>query len=122
MLSFFQTKRGKLLELANSSVDTFTGADSEFLTVEDAGMINGLDQTDANEFLISLFSQETKRSFIALESGKIVLFNILEQKLLTNTNNNQGETIVKLKSAMFNEGLIKNLQNKYQTEIFIEGL
>ena len=117
-----QTKKAKLLELANSSVDTFTGVDSEFLTVEDADKITDLEQTDANEFLIQLFSQETKRSFITLSSGKIVLFNILEQKLLANTNNNQGETIVKLKSAMFNEGLIKNLQNKYQTEIFIEGL
>ncbi len=117
-----QTKRGKLLEMANASVDAFEGVDSDFLTVEDADKVTELEQTEANEFLIQLFSQETKRSFIALESGKIVLFNILEQKLLANADNKQGETIVKLKSAMFNEGLIKNLQNKYQTEIFIEGL
>ena len=50
------------------------------------------------------------------------MYNILEQKLLDTTNTNQNDSIVKLKSAMFNEGLIKKLQNKYKTEIFIKGL
>ena len=117
-----QTKKTKLLELANSSVATFTGIDSDFLTVEDNDKIEGLEQTDANQFLIELFAQDTKRSFVVLNSGKIVLFNILEQKLLTNTNNGQSDSIVEIKSAMFNEGLIKNLRTKYPTEIFIEGL
>ena len=42
--------------------------------------------------------------------------------MLDNSNINQDDSIIRLKSAMFNEGLIKNLQNKYKTEIFIEGL
>jgi len=66
--------------------------------------------------------QQQKRGFISLEDGKVVLFNILEQKLLDNTNTNQDDTVLKMKTAMFNEGLLKNLRNKYKTEIFIEGL
>ena len=117
-----QTKKAKLVELAEGSVKTFTGTDTDFLTLQDAAKLTDLSITEANEFLNELFNKQEKRSIIALSSGKIVLYNILEQKLLTNTNNNQNDLIVKLKSAMFNEGLIKNLQNKYNTEIFIEGL
>ncbi len=50
------------------------------------------------------------------------MYNILEQKMLSNSNVNRDNPIVKLKSAMFNESLVKNLQNKYKTEIFIQGL
>ena len=117
-----QTKKVKLIELAESSLKTFTGTDTDFLTLQDASKLTDLSITEANEFLNQLFNKQEKRSLIVLSSGKIVLYNILEQKLLTNTNNNQNDLIVKLKNAMFSEGLIKNLQNKYNTEIFIEGL
>jgi len=117
-----QTKKAKLVELAESSVKTFTGTQTDFLTLQDASKLTNLSPSEANEFLNQLFSKQEKTSLIALSSGKIVLYNILEQKLLTNTNNNNDDLIVKIKSAMFNEGLIKNLQNKYNTEIFIEGL
>ena len=117
-----QTKKAKLVELAENSVKTFTGKETDFLTLKDASKLTDLSSNEANEFLNQLFSKEEKRSLVALSSGKIVLYNILEQKLLTNTNNNKDDLIVNIKSAMFNEGLIKNLQNKYNTEIFIEGL
>ena len=117
-----QEKRKKLLELANSSLASFKGTQSDFVTLQDSDKITQLEQDDANEFLTQLFAQQEKRSFIVLNSGKIVLFDILEQKLLTNIDNKQGDSILEIKSAMFNEGLVKNLQHKYQTEIFIEGL
>ncbi len=117
-----QTKKAKLFELAENSVKTFIGTNTDFLTLQDASKLTDMSVTEANEFLNQLFNKQEKRSLIALSSGKIVLYNILEQKLLTNTNNNQDELIMKLKSAMFNEGLIKNLQSKYTTEIFVEGL
>jgi peptidyl-prolyl cis-trans isomerase D len=46
----------------------------------------------------------------------------MEQKLLNKTNIDDNEQIIRLKNSMFNEGLIKNLQNKYKIEIFIQGL
>ena len=117
------TKKEKLLELANSSYKNFKGiTTSDFITNKDADKLSGMSQTDANEFLMKLFSKREKNSFIALNSGKIILYNILEQKLLSQKNKNSDNIIVRLKSAMFNEGLIKNLSNKYKTQIFIKGL
>jgi len=77
---------------------------------------------EANEFLNQLFNSQKKRGIITLKGGKVIVYNILEQKILNVSNNNQDISITRLKSAMFNDGLIKNLQNKYKTEIFIEGL
>ncbi|WP_457747030.1 peptidylprolyl isomerase [Sulfurimonas sp.] len=117
-----QTKRAKLLELANKSVENFTGKTTGFITVNDVDKLTKLSKQDAAEFLQKLFTTDKKRSFIALKNGKIVLYNVLEQKLLNNSNSNQSDIIARLKSTMFNEGLLKTLQNKYQTEIFIQGL
>ncbi|WP_415398197.1 peptidylprolyl isomerase [Sulfurimonas sp. CS5] len=117
-----EQKRNKLLELAKNSVATFSGDTTDYITNVDAAKLTNMDVADANEFLVALFSSQEKRGFISLKNGNVVLYNILEQKLLNNTNTNPNNPIVRLKSAMFNEGLIKNLQNKYKTEIFIEGL
>ncbi|EQB40581.1 peptidyl-prolyl cis-trans isomerase [Sulfurimonas hongkongensis] len=117
-----EQKNNKLLELAKNSVKTFKGDSTDFITNQDANKIANLQETEANEFLNALFATDKKRGFIALNSGKIVLYNILEQKLLENSNNNPNNPIVRIKSDLFNEGLVKNLQNKYKTEIFIQGL
>ncbi len=115
-------KERKIQELANASVETFSGTDTPFITLKDTKKIADLSETEASEFLQNLFSSEKKRSYITLNSGKIVLYSILEQKLLTNTQKDLNSSLMKLKSDIFNQGLIKNLQNKYQTEIFIQGL
>lgn len=117
-----QTKKTKLLELANSSVKSFNGDTTDFITAMDADKITKLESDEASEFLQKLFVSKEKRSFIVLNSGKIILYDILEQKLLDNSNTDQSNLVMKLKSTMFNEGLIKNLQNIYKTEIFIQGL
>jgi len=117
-----EQKRVKLQELAKSSVATFNGTTTDFITVKDANKLTDLQEEQANEFLISLFARQDKRGFVTLKDGNIVIYNILEQKLLNITNTNQDNPIVRLKSAMFNEGLIKKLQSKYKTEIFIQGL
>jgi len=116
-----EQKHLKLLELAKNSIATFNGTTTDFITGNDVMKLKGLSPRDANMFLTKLFSQHQKRGFISIDSNKIVLYNILEQKLLEN-NNKSDDSIVKIKSAMFNEGLIKTLKNKYKTEIFIKGL
>ena len=115
-------KKEKLLELAKNSVATFNGKTTDYITITDTEKLTDLDTASANDFLVKLFSAQTKRGYISLDNGNIVMYNILEQKMLSSTNTNPNNPIVRLKSAMFNEGLIKNLQNKYKTEIFIQGL
>ncbi|MCW9026631.1 MAG: SurA N-terminal domain-containing protein [Thiovulaceae bacterium] len=115
-----EQKRVKLQELANNSVATFKGTTTKFVTQADALELTLLHPDEAKDFLNKLFTKQEKRGFVDIGNGKIVLYNILEQKMLNNSQ--QSNTLAKLKSSMFNEGLINNLQSKYKTEIFIEGL
>ncbi|MCK4974291.1 MAG: peptidylprolyl isomerase [Sulfurimonas sp.] len=117
-----EQKSTKLLDLARNSVAAFRGETTNFFTGNEIEQLTELSTEDAKEFVTALFTAQEKRGFIPLESGNVVMYNILEQKLLSITNTNQNDSIVKLKSAMFNEGLIKKLQNKYKTEIFVKGL
>ena len=115
-------RQEKIYELANKSIANFKGTTTDFITVSSASSLTQLSQEEAKEFLTKLFTSSKKRAYISLNSGKIVLYYILEQKLLDNTNDNLANTIAKLKNSMFSKALIKTLQNKYQTEIFIQGL
>ena len=114
-----EQKRVQLQELAQNSVESFTGKSTDFITNTDAVALSDLPILEANEFLSALFLKQTKRGFITLKSGKIILYNILEQKMLNKTQ--ESDTISKIKNTMFNVGLIDSLQRKYKTEIFIEG-
>jgi len=114
-----------LIALAEKSYKNFVGTNTDFITNKDALKLKDIPMYDANEFLIKLFTNNKKTGYIQLKSGKVILYNILEQKLLDSTTkdlNNISDNISKLKSSIFNDGLIKNLQQKYKTEIFIEGL
>ncbi len=117
-----EQKRTQLITLAENSVETFKGTQTDFLTNKDAIKITDITLLEGNDFLMQLVITQKKRGYITLKDGKVVLYNILEQKLLTNSNIKDNESIVKLKSTMFSEGLIKSLKNKYATEIFIKGL
>ena len=117
-----EERSNKLLDMAKNSMDTFKGTITDFITNSQTEAISNLNSMEANEFLTQLFTKNTKRGYISLTNGDIVLFNILEQKLLNKENKDQSDSILKLKTSMFNEGLIKNLNNKYKTTIFIEGL
>ncbi len=115
-----EQKKIKLIELAQNSLATFKGKTTGFITQIDTNVFPELDIADSTDFLNQLFVTQNKRGFITLDSGKVVLYNILEQKMLTNKQENI--SISRLKSAMFSAGLINTLKNKYKTEIFIEGL
>ncbi len=117
-----EQKKVKLQELAKSSHTSFSGKVTDFITGDDTAIFSDLAQEEAAEFLSKLFVSQKRRDFITLESGKVIMYNILEQKMLNKVVDNQNNPIIKLKNTMFNEGLVKNLQSRYKTEIFIQGL
>ncbi|MDQ1263461.1 MAG: peptidyl-prolyl cis-trans isomerase [Campylobacterota bacterium] len=117
-----EQKREKLSMLAKNSFATFSGNVTDFITATDYNALTELNNNQANEFLSTLFTSKDKNGYITLEDESIVMYKILEQKLLNKTNTDQNNPIVKIKGNLFNEGLIKNLQNRYKTEIFMEGL
>ena len=118
-----EESKKKLLEIANSQVNNFVGETSDFITANSIGAIKGLDAQESAEFLQKLFISKQKRSYITLSSGKVVLYNILEQKLLTNKNSKEAKVVMqKVKGSLFNKGMIEQLQSKFKTEIYVQGL
>jgi len=117
-----QSKK-KLLELANKEVKNFSGKTTDFITAASVDAFSDLSPAESAEFLQKLFLAKTKQAYITLASGKIVLYNILEQKLLTNKNTKEGQVVMnKVKSSLFSSGLMKQLQSKFKTEIYVQGL
>ena len=118
-----QKKKEKIFEIANNTVKVFKGKTTEFLTVQSVDKLPELSPAEAAEFLQNLFTKEKKRDIIPLRNGKIVLYNILEQKLLENSNNRQvANFAARVKTKVFSQALMKTLQKRYKTQIFIEGL
>jgi peptidyl-prolyl cis-trans isomerase D len=115
-------KEEELLKIAQSSVATFSGTNTDFITIKDTKGMNGLSEQDEAEFLGKLFSTNKKRGFVTLNNKKIVLFTVLEQKLLNNSKDNVNSLVLKFKTDLLNENLLKMLKKQYKTEIFVEGL
>ncbi len=115
-----QTKT-ELENLAKNSVATFTGITSPFLTRESIDKLAPLSEVEAAEFLEGLFTQQNKRGYIPLKENKIVLFNILEQKLLKKENNTQEKNVLRLKTSLLNDGLLKKLEAQYPVTSYLEG-
>jgi len=117
-----QKTKSALEEKAKMNFKSFQGTTTGFLTQKDADKLTPLSKEEANEFLSKLFVSATKNSYIALNNGKIVLYNILEQRMLSENSTKTSEVMAKLKSNLFNTALIKELQDKYTTEVFVKGL
>ena len=111
----------QLDELAKNSVATFEGKTSPFLTRESIDKLAPLEEYEAAEFLEALFSQQEKRGFIKIKGEKIVLFNILEQKLLKKENNTQERNVLRLKTSLLNDGLLKKLEAQHAVTSYLKG-
>jgi peptidyl-prolyl cis-trans isomerase D len=117
-----EQKRFKLQELAEKSKENFEGITTNFLSRDDVSEINGLNQAEATEFLGKMFESENKRGYIQLSDENIVLYAILEQKMLDESITDQATNVMSTKSQILDRGLIKVLEEKYPTEIYVKGL
>ncbi|MGE4510115.1 MAG: peptidylprolyl isomerase [Sulfurimonadaceae bacterium] len=115
-------KKEILLDLAQKSYTSFKGSVSDFITLQEGAKLKELTLAEANEFLNALFKSQNKQGYIPLQNGKVVVYNILEQKLLQTSDKKQDDTMLQLKSAQFSNGLLENLKNRYEAQIFIEGI
>ena len=117
-----QAKKTKLQELAQNSFKTFNGTTSDFLSRSDNDKISGLSPQEGSEFLTKLFGSKQKQGFITLESGNVIMYNVLEQKLLQDKTLADENAVAKLKGSLLDQGLIKTLESKYPVEIYVEGI
>ncbi len=117
-----QRKQQKLLEEAQNKLNNFNGKTTNFLTRDDVSAIELLEAPEASEFLAKMFESKNKRGFVEVGSGKVVLYAILEQKMLPNAITSLEEDAAQVKSMMLDRGLVQTLEKKYPTEIYVKGL
>jgi len=117
-----EQKQFKLKELAEKSKEKFEGITTDFLSRDDVSKINGLNQAEATEFLGKMFESQSKRGYIQLSDKNLVLYAILEQKMLNESITDQAKNVMSTKSQILDRGLIKVLEEKYPTEIYVKGL
>lgn len=117
-----EMKRTQLQALAQNSIKTFHGTVSDFIIPTKSTLLSGLSTEASAEFTNKLFASLQKQGFFSLKDGTIVLYNILEQKLLQNGTNINEEGVTKLKGDVLNQKLLKALESKYPIQIFMEGI
>jgi len=112
----------KLQELANSSLENFSGRESDFITSTQSTPLAGLNEEETKRFVSELFASSQKRGSVALSENKLVLFNIIEQKLSDTSSTVDTIEVARLKASLFDASLIKMLETKFTIESFVEGI
>jgi len=111
----------QLQAAANSALQTFKGQISDFITATQSTPLTGLSEEESKLFVSKLFASSQQRGSVPVSETKIVLFNILDQKLEKSTTGTEAQQVVQLKSSIFNASLIKMLESKYKVESFVGG-
>ena len=122
-----QAKKEALLALAQKRLKAFnatTAIQSDFVKLEENVKLEPLNNQESLQFLQKLFTSTKEKGIISV-ADKIVVYNILEQKLApvdANETELVKQTVNKLKQSTFESNLIKVLDKKYPTETYVGGL
>ena len=122
-----QAKKEALQNLAALTLKNFDINDSiisDFVKLEENVNLKPLNNQEGLQFLQKLFTSSKEKGMISL-SNKVVVYNILDQKLLSIDENQTSfinQTVNKLKQSTFESNLIKMLRDKYPTEVYMGGL
>jgi len=121
-----ELKDKRLEELAKATLKNFDKSNpiiSDFIKIDSKKALNSLTMAETGEFIQKLFISQKENDIISID-GKSVIYNILEQKMIsTNIKDNLVENITKqIKQQDFEFNLITNLGKKYKTKMFVKGL
>ncbi len=122
-----QAKKEALLALAESTLKNVDQNDmiiSDFVKLDENVNLNPLNTQESLQFLQKLFTSSKEKGIISV-FDKVIVYNILEQKLLPMDDNQTAfvkETTDKLKQSIFESNLIKMLDEQYPTEVYMGGL
>ncbi len=122
-----QAKKEALLILSEKTLKEFNQSKpilSNFVKLEENIDLKPLNNQESVTFLQKLFTSSKEKGIISV-MDKIVVYNILEQKLTSadkNETKNIQETVNTLKQNTFETNLIKMLDKKYPTETYVTGL
>jgi peptidyl-prolyl cis-trans isomerase D len=122
-----QTKKEALSTLAETTLKNFNEAHakhSDFITLEKHDNLEPLNLQESLQFLQKLFTSTKEKGIISL-SDKIVVYKIVDQKLLPMDENKTDlvkQTVNQVKQNIFESNLVRVLDEKYPTEVYMEGL
>jgi len=116
-----------LLKLAESTLSTLeesNAIESDFVTLERNDNLKMLNSKESLQFLQKLFTSLKEKGIISI-SDKVVVYKIMDQKFLEADRNKTDfvkQTVNQIKSRIFESNLIKMLDSKYPTEVYMGGL
>jgi len=122
-----QAKKEALLTLAESTLKNFDQSNaivSDFVTLEKHDNMKSLNLQESLQFLQKLFTSTKEKGIISI-LDKVIVYNIIEQKLLPMDENQTDlvkQTVNQVKQNIFDANFIKMLDDKYPTEVYMEGL
>jgi len=122
-----EAKQKALLTLAESTLKNFDVSNatvSDFVTLEKHDNLKPLNLQESLQFLQKLFTSSEENGIISI-LDKVIVYNIMEQKLLPMDENKTDlvkQTVNQIKANIFESNLIKVLDSKYPTEVYMEGL
>ncbi len=122
-----QAKKEALLKLGKSTLKNFdvnNATISDFVTLEKHDNLKPLNLQESLQFLQKLFTSKEEKGIISV-LDKVIVYNIIEQKLSAMDGNKTDlvkQTVNQVKQNIFQSNLIKMLDEKYPTKVYMEGL
>jgi len=122
-----QARKEALATLAESTLNTIDEQNatvSDFMSLDHFDNINKLNSQESLQFLQKLFTSLKEKGIISV-SNKVVVYSIMEQKLLPLDENQTDivkKTVETTKQRVFENNFIKILDTKYPTEVYMGGL
>jgi len=98
---------------------------SDYLTLDNQKSLENLTLNESNQFLTELFKMTEPKGMITL-GNKIIVYNIIDQKLSDREDNRDSQVILdtmnKMKDSDFQSNLLKELDNRYKIKKFVKGI
>jgi len=98
---------------------------SDYLRLDTPNQLESLNVQESNQFLTELFKTTEPKGMITL-GNKIIVYNIIDQKIASSSDRNDSEMILdtmnKMKASDFQTNLLKELNNRYKIKTFVKGL
>jgi len=118
-------KVAALNKKAEARLELFNGKDIGFVSRDSQKQIAGLTQAESLEFINFVFDNNKARNFTVI-GNKAVLYQILEQNLLSNDKVEKYTTLIndnikQLKQAEISRNLVINLKKRYDIEQYYKG-
>jgi len=122
-----EAQKDALTDLADNALknlDKYNTKISDFMSLDHFDNLDKLNSQESLQFLQKLFTSSKEKGIISV-ANKVVVYNIMEQKLLP-LDENQTDIVKKsvetTKQRVFENNFIKILDTKYPTEVYMGGL